>query len=112
MSGKVGKRKAGVPAITPAMIPSEVVSALGDWLVFGRRRMRRDRVSSSTCQFHYDPVQLTESIVHPVCHCYPEKTAAQPLIQAGETLLLDGLRDGLSDGLQSLAVYFESSGHD
>lgn len=57
-------------------------------------------VSTLHCSKHKGAglVQLTESVVHPVGHCYPGETAAQPVVQPGNTVFLDRPRQSLGDG--------------
>lgn len=47
-----------LPAMRPAMMPSEVESALGDKAVFGLRRIRSERISSSNRSILLAPSKL------------------------------------------------------
>jgi len=98
----INRERESGPAMRPVTIPSDVVSALGEEDVFGRRRIRRDRVSSSNQISRHSGetgTPLTESIVYPVRHSYREETTAQSGVQARQAFLLDRLGDSLLDRL-------------
>ena len=91
----------GGPAMTPAMIPSEVDNALGKEEVFGRRRMSSARVSSSVHGQYIPEINetLTKSVIDPVGYGDAEETTAQTRVQAGEAFLFEYFYYGFSQSL-------------